>query len=236
MSDVPAASSRQARDEGSGRRFRRPTASRGDVIALDRRRPGTSAQGEFVSIVGPSGCGKSTLFNCVAGPDAAVARGASCSTAREPERLLGRVGYMPQRDLLMPWRTVLDNCTLGLEMSGVSPPRRRAPGRATALPRFGLDGFEDRWPRKPVGRHAPARGAAAHVPGRTRRDAARRAVRRARRAHPQRRCRSGCSRCGSPTARRSCSSRTTSRRRSCLSDRVYVMSGRPAADGDVRRR
>ncbi len=52
---------------------------------------------------------------------------------------------MPQKDLLMPWRTVLDNVALGLEMDGV--PRREARERARAeLPRFGLTGFERRWP------------------------------------------------------------------------------------------
>jgi ABC-type nitrate/sulfonate/bicarbonate transport system ATPase subunit len=52
---------------------------------------------------------------------------------------------MPQKDLLMPWRTVLDNVTLGMEMAGT--PRRKARERAREeLPRFGLAGFEDRWP------------------------------------------------------------------------------------------
>ncbi len=103
------------------------------------------APGEFVSIVGPSGCGKSTLFNIVAGLIAPDPRGASCSTASEPRSLLGRVGYMPQKDLLMPWRSVLDNVTLGLEMSGVG--RRHARARAREeLGRFGLKGFEQRWP------------------------------------------------------------------------------------------
>jgi ABC-type nitrate/sulfonate/bicarbonate transport system ATPase subunit len=100
--------------------------------------------GEFVSIVGPSGCGKSTLFNILAGlvwPSA----GRILLDGREVASLLGRVGYMPQKDLLMPWRTVLDNVTLGLETGGVA--RREARERATAeLTRFGLVGFERRWP------------------------------------------------------------------------------------------
>ena len=98
--------------------------------------------GEFVSIIGPSGCGKSTLFNMLAGlikPSA----GKIYLDGGEPDSLLGKIGYMPQKDLLMPWRTVLDNVTLGLEMNGT---RRRA-ARAQAmeeLPRFGLKGFEQR--------------------------------------------------------------------------------------------
>ena len=83
-------------------------------------------EGEFVSIVGPSGCGKSTLLAVLAG-------------------LLGRIGYMPQRDLLMEWRTTLDNATLGLELAGVARAAARERARAE-IPRFGLAGFEDRRP------------------------------------------------------------------------------------------
>jgi ABC-type nitrate/sulfonate/bicarbonate transport system ATPase subunit len=104
------------------------------------------ADGEFVSVVGPSGCGKSTLFNLVAGL-LRPSSGHILLDGREPDRLLGRVGYMPQKDLLMPWRTVLDNVTLGLEMGDV--PRKEARRRALAqMPRFGLAGFERRWPAK----------------------------------------------------------------------------------------
>src|SRR5271166_3744095 len=100
--------------------------------------------GEFVSIVGPSGCGKSTLFNILAG--LLTASSGTIEVDGAPtSRLLGRFGYMPQKDLLMPWRSVLDNVTLGLEMQGV--PRRDARRHAIAeLPRFGLAGFEQRWP------------------------------------------------------------------------------------------
>src|SRR5262245_37817276 len=76
------------------------------------------APGEFVTVVGPSGCGKSTLFNIVAGldePDAGgVLRfeGQSCLASE----LLGRVSFMPQRDLLLPWRNVIDNAILALEV------------------------------------------------------------------------------------------------------------------------
>ncbi|HYH33504.1 MAG TPA: ABC transporter ATP-binding protein [Pseudonocardia sp.] len=98
------------------------------------------APGEFVSVIGPSGCGKSTLFNVIAGlerPDAG-------RVVVDGEDATGRVdpfAYMPQRDLLFPWRTVLDNTTLGLEVSGMS--RRAARKRAKALfAPFGLAGFE----------------------------------------------------------------------------------------------
>jgi ABC-type nitrate/sulfonate/bicarbonate transport system ATPase subunit len=98
------------------------------------------APGEFVSVVGPSGCGKSTLFNVVAGlvaPDGGrvLVDGADATGRTDP------FAYMPQQDLLFPWRTVLDNTALGLEVAGV--PRAEARRRAGELfEPFGLAGFE----------------------------------------------------------------------------------------------
>jgi ABC-type nitrate/sulfonate/bicarbonate transport system ATPase subunit len=100
--------------------------------------------GEFVSIVGPSGCGKSTLFNILAGL-IEPSSGRVLLDGNPADELLATVGYMPQKDLLMPWRTVLDNTTLGLEIAGVS--RRAARKRALEdFPRFGLTGFARVWP------------------------------------------------------------------------------------------
>jgi len=102
--------------------------------------------GEFVSIVGPSGCGKSTLFNIIAGL-IRPSSGKVLLDGRQPDELLGSVGYMPQRDCLMPWRTVLDNTTLGLELNGVR--KKEAHKKAKAeFERFGLAGFEKHWPAK----------------------------------------------------------------------------------------
>ncbi len=103
-------------------------------------------EGEFVSIVGPSGCGKSTLFNIIAGL-VKPSSGSVLLDGCQPDDLLGRVGYMPQRDMLMPWRTVLDNTTLGLELNGM----KKKQAHKVALDefeRFGLSGFEDHWPAK----------------------------------------------------------------------------------------
>jgi len=103
-------------------------------------------QGEFVSIVGPSGCGKSTLFNIIAGL-VKPSSGKVLLDGDQPDELLGRVGYMPQKDMLMPWRTVLDNTTLGLELNGVR--KKKAHKQALAeFERFGLAGFEKQWPAK----------------------------------------------------------------------------------------
>ncbi|KMO18083.1 ABC transporter ATP-binding protein [Methylobacterium indicum] len=106
-------------------------------------------RGEFVTVVGPSGCGKSTLFNIVAGleePDPGGAlrfEGRSCHAAD----LLGRVSFMPQRDLLLPWRNVIDNAILALEIEG--RPRKEARAEAMRmLPEFGLAGFEAQYPHQ----------------------------------------------------------------------------------------
>ena len=100
--------------------------------------------GAFVSIVGPSGCGKSTLLRILAGllvPSAGEALVGRESAIGRP----GLVGYMPQRDLLLPWRRVRENATLGAELSGA--PRSEARSAADALyERFGLAGFERAWP------------------------------------------------------------------------------------------
>jgi ABC-type nitrate/sulfonate/bicarbonate transport system ATPase subunit len=125
-----------AKTFGDARRGTEVTALAGVDIAV--------GAGEFVSVIGPSGCGKSTLLNLLAGL-LEPSSGRIELDGEQPDTLLGRVGFMPQRDLLMPWRTVLDNVALGLEMRGES--RRAARGRALAeLPRFGLSGFDARWP------------------------------------------------------------------------------------------
>jgi NitT/TauT family transport system ATP-binding protein len=101
-------------------------------------------QGRFVSLIGPSGCGKSTIFNIIAGllePSA----GRVMIDGIDATGTIGRVGYMLQKDLLLPWRTVLDNTILGMEIQGV--PLRQARERALPLlHRYGLAGFEHLYP------------------------------------------------------------------------------------------
>lgn len=80
----------------------------------------TLAKGRFLSILGPSGCGKSTLFNIIAGlmqPDTGT-------VTLQGESLIGRpglTGYMLQRDLLLPWRSIRDNITLPATLRGTKP-------------------------------------------------------------------------------------------------------------------
>ncbi len=104
------------------------------------------APGEFVCVIGPSGCGKSTLFNVVAGLDRPDA-GRVCIDGADVTGQTRPFAYMPQQDLLFPWRSVLANAALGLEVTGV--PRRAARERARALfAPFGLAGFEDARPHE----------------------------------------------------------------------------------------
>lgn len=114
-----------------------------DVAALD----GVDLEAyenEFVSIVGPSGCGKSTLLDILAGLQEPT-EGEVLLEGQRVTSLLGRLGYMPQQDLLMPWRRLIDNTILGLEVAG--QPRRAARERALQeFPRFGLKGFERKYP------------------------------------------------------------------------------------------
>lgn len=87
-------------------------------------------QGEFVAIVGPSGCGKTTLLNLISGlvrgQEGAVLVNGARPRVGDPE-----VGYLFARDALLPWRTVLGNAELALEMAGVAKKERRA--RAESL-------------------------------------------------------------------------------------------------------
>ncbi len=107
----------------------------------------TIMPGEFITLIGPSGSGKSTLFNLLVGlldPDT----GEICIDSEvcgDSAQRVGRVGYMPQRDLLMPWRSVLDNAIVPLELRGV--PRGQARERAREmLPLFGLEEFAGAYP------------------------------------------------------------------------------------------
>ena len=101
-------------------------------------------QGQFVSLIGPSGCGKSTIFNIIAGLLEPTG-GKVLIDNVGATGTIGRVGYMLQKDLLLPWRTVLDNAILGMEIQGI--PLRQARERALPLlKRYGLGGFEYLYP------------------------------------------------------------------------------------------
>lgn len=133
-----------------------PEEKSDSVICLDRVSKGFSDlqvlqgislslnEGEVLAVLGPSGCGKSTLMHLIAGldrPDSGTIVVAGEEVAGES----GRVSYMHQKDLLLPWKRVLDNVTVPLRLRGIS--KREA--RAQALPLFspfGLEGFESYYP------------------------------------------------------------------------------------------
>ena len=97
--------------------------------------------GEVVGIVGPSGCGKTTLLELVAGlrdPRAGLIDVAGAVGAAER---LARCAYMPQRDLLLPWLSAVDNAALALRIAGASKSEARAEAGGH-FERLGLSGFE----------------------------------------------------------------------------------------------
>lgn len=102
------------------------------------------ADDQFVCIVGPSGCGKSTLIRVLAGllpPSAGIA---SCD-GRRIQRPVDRAAIMFQDTNLMPWRTVLDNIALPLEIEGMSRSDRYGAVRKL-LPQLNLENFEHAYP------------------------------------------------------------------------------------------
>jgi len=117
---------------------------RGRVVALE----GVSlacAPDEVLGVVGPSGCGKSTLLELVAGLQQPSAGTVGVAGALDPRERLARCVLMPQRDLLLPWRSALDNAALSLRLHGAS----KAEARRRARPlfdRFGLSAFAEARP------------------------------------------------------------------------------------------
>jgi NitT/TauT family transport system ATP-binding protein len=109
-----------------------------DDINLDVRR------GEFLSIIGPSGCGKSTLLNMAAG----LLEPTDGTVLYEGKPIRGlntNVGYVTQRDTLLPWRTVERNVALPLELQGVPSAERKRRVR-DVLEMVGLTGRGNRYP------------------------------------------------------------------------------------------
>jgi ABC-type nitrate/sulfonate/bicarbonate transport system ATPase subunit len=118
----------------------------GEVTALDELTLEVRA-GERLGIVGPSGCGKSTLLELVCGLQEPTTGTVAVDGGQAAAERLARCALMPQRDLLLSWRTALDNAALALELSGL----RRREARRRALPlfeRFGLEEFSGAKPQE----------------------------------------------------------------------------------------
>ncbi|WP_141430717.1 ABC transporter ATP-binding protein [Bacillus sp. 03113] len=93
-------------------------------------------QGELVTILGPSGCGKSTIFNLISGLQKADDGILQVKEA---------IGYMQQKDLLLPWKNIIDNIVLPLDLQGRN--KKESRDRALALmDKVGLSGYENKYP------------------------------------------------------------------------------------------
>ena len=145
--------------EGVGKRY----GSDDDAVVALEDVSLTVADGEFAALVGPSGCGKTTLLNLIAGlDDADQGRIVVDGETPAPEDRLTRFGYMPQQDMLFPWRTVLENVSLGLEVQGVPTREARRPrGRAVSAVRSRR--IRAAPATRTLGRDATARQLSAHV-------------------------------------------------------------------------
>jgi NitT/TauT family transport system ATP-binding protein len=101
---------------------------------------------EIVAVIGPSGCGKSTLLNMVAGLYAPTKGRVVYKNAAVAD-VNTDVGYMTQKDNLLPWRSVRENVAFPLELAGIAKAERHA--RADqVIEHVGLQGFEDRYPNE----------------------------------------------------------------------------------------
>lgn len=134
------------------------SSSKLEVLAVSKSFPGmgttsiaalrqvsiTVQESEFVSIIGPSGSGKSSLLDLISGltiPDSGDIRLDGQSIIGQK----GYVSYMPQKDVLFPWRTILENVIVPLEIQGVA--KKKAMQEANnLLPVFGLEQFGDHYP------------------------------------------------------------------------------------------
>jgi NitT/TauT family transport system ATP-binding protein len=115
------------------------------VLALDSVDL-TIAEGEFITIVGPSGCGKSTLLNLIVGllrtnTGRIVFRGSPI------DGICTKIGYVTQKDNLLPWRTLIENVEIALEVRGIEKSLRRAQAKEL-IDRVGLSGFEEHYPHE----------------------------------------------------------------------------------------
>ncbi len=124
---------------------RRYTVSEGELLVFENISCAIK-RGELISLVGPSGCGKTTLLRIIAG----LERATSGEVRLDGQILSGcdpRVGLVFQEFALFPWRRLIANIDMGLEIQGVPKAERRA-AAMTYIRSFGLEGFENAYPKE----------------------------------------------------------------------------------------
>jgi NitT/TauT family transport system ATP-binding protein len=129
---------------GASKTYR--TVSRKEVFALEPTRL-TIAPGEFVAVVGPSGCGKTTLLNMMAG----LLPSTSGEIQFQGRRLEGphqEIGIVFQRPVLLPWRRIVDNVMLPVEVMNLRPREEYRRRTQQLLEMVGLTGFEHAYPQE----------------------------------------------------------------------------------------
>jgi NitT/TauT family transport system ATP-binding protein len=119
------------------------SSRRGDITALKGINLDIRS-GEFLSVVGPSGCGKSTMLKCVAGLEE-ITGGSIKLHGQEVKGPPDSLGIVFQRDVLLDWRTVIDNVLLPVQFRGGNPQEMK-PRAIGLLKLFDLVGFENRYP------------------------------------------------------------------------------------------
>ncbi|WP_419757682.1 ABC transporter ATP-binding protein [Acidisoma sp.] len=119
-------------------------SEQGEELEIIRSLSFALGRGEIVSLVGPSGCGKTTLLNLLCRL-LEPSHGAVFWMGEELATVPPGIGYMLQKDLLLPWRTAMQNVMLGLQVKG--GPKARQQARASELlDQLGLNGFADHYP------------------------------------------------------------------------------------------
>lgn len=103
-------------------------------------------RGEFLSIVGPSGCGKTSVLSLIAGLYE-PSEGSVTVLGKSPKEARKKVGYMLQRDALLDWRTIEKNALLGLEVKGELTPENREK-TMRMLEKYGLGDFKKHYPNE----------------------------------------------------------------------------------------
>ena len=116
---------------------------KGEILAIENINFRVN-KGEFIGIIGPSGCGKSTLLSIIAG----LEKNSTGQIYIEGEKIEGisnKVGYMLQKDCLLEWRTIFNNCIFGLEVKGkVNEENKKYV--ESLLKKYNLYDFKDKYP------------------------------------------------------------------------------------------